>query len=43
MTLVKLIAAFFVMVWLSGGSVLAQAWPNKPVRFVVPYAAGGIR
>lgn len=25
----------------AGGSVLAQAWPAKPVKLIVPYAAGG--
>jgi len=25
----------------TAGSALAQAWPNKPIRYIVPFAAGG--
>lgn len=30
-----------LMVMLAGGSALAQDFPTKPIRFLVPYAAGG--
>ena len=30
------------MLLLASGTVLAQDWPTKPIRMVVPYAAGGL-
>jgi tripartite-type tricarboxylate transporter receptor subunit TctC len=35
--LVATSAIFFAML----GNVLAQAWPNKPVRVIIPFSAGG--
>ena len=34
-----LLASLFAIVFTS--SAIAQAWPTKPIRFVVPFAAGG--
>lgn len=34
-------AALFAGVCLSSGA-LAQPWPNKPIKFIVPFAAGGV-
>jgi tripartite-type tricarboxylate transporter receptor subunit TctC len=34
------LAAFAVTLALTGG-VQAQAWPNKPIRWIVPYTPGG--
>lgn len=34
-------AAFVCSFVCSAGSAHAQAWPSKPIRMVVPYAAGG--
>jgi tripartite-type tricarboxylate transporter receptor subunit TctC len=39
--LVQLSAACACMPGLRGRAALAQAWPNRPVRIIVPYAAGG--
>ena len=35
------IAAVLALVAVSAGSALAQAWPQRPVRVIVPFAAGG--
>ena len=35
------LAATFVALWLQG-SAQAQAYPNRPVRIVLPFAAGGV-
>lgn len=34
-----LLASLFAIIFAS--SAIAQAWPTKPIRFVVPFAAGG--
>src|SRR3954467_13565900 len=33
-------AFLMVLALLGSQAALAQAWPNRPVRFVVPFAAG---
>ncbi len=30
-----------LLLWMATSSVAAQAWPTRPLRIVVPYAAGG--
>ena len=35
------LAALGIAILLPGGSALAQAWPSKPVRLIVPYPPGG--
>ena len=37
--LLRLITGFALA--LSAGTVLAQAWPQKPIRIIVPYTVGG--
>ncbi len=37
----SLIASFAAVAAVAGGAAQAQAYPNKPVRFVVTYPAGG--
>jgi len=37
----RLIQAVALAVTMAGGSVMAQAWPNKPVTLIVPFPAGG--
>ncbi|HYF19788.1 MAG TPA: tripartite tricarboxylate transporter substrate binding protein BugD, partial [Ramlibacter sp.] len=44
MTILRAAAAALALAW--AGTATAQApapanWPNKPITFVVPYAAGG--
>jgi tripartite-type tricarboxylate transporter receptor subunit TctC len=39
--LMRLSAASMLAPALTGGPALAQAWPSRVVRFVVPYTAGG--
>jgi tripartite-type tricarboxylate transporter receptor subunit TctC len=34
--------AWILLAWFAVGPALAQAWPAKPLRLVVPYAAGGL-
>ena len=36
-----MLAAVFTMMMMSPGIASAQAWPAKPLRIVVPFAAGG--
>ena len=36
-----LILALALAVGLGAGDAMAQAWPNKPMRLIVPFAAGG--
>ena len=33
--------AAFTLLLAASQAVLAQAWPNKPIRYIVPFAAGG--
>jgi tripartite-type tricarboxylate transporter receptor subunit TctC len=39
-TLFRAIAALVIVLACAGGA-LAQAWPNRPIRMVVPYTPGG--
>ena len=39
-TVARCLAVLAAMIW-SAGAAVAQAYPNKPVTLVVPYAAGG--
>ena len=41
MSLTHRIAAAVALLVLGSGSALAQAWPQRPVRVIVPFAAGG--
>ena len=41
MTLARLILAALALAGLAAGPVRAQAWPDKPIRIVVPYTPGG--
>jgi tripartite-type tricarboxylate transporter receptor subunit TctC len=38
-TVVRVLA--FCLAWVLAGACQAQAWPSKPVRFIVPFAPGG--
>ncbi|MES2631629.1 MAG: tripartite tricarboxylate transporter substrate binding protein [Pseudomonadota bacterium] len=38
---VRMLAAVVASATVFAGSAFAQAWPNKPVRMIVPYPAGG--
>ncbi len=38
----RLAAALAVAITCLGTDALAQAWPNRPIRFIVPFAAGGV-
>ncbi len=37
----RLVQAIALSVALSGGSAMAQAWPNKSISLIVPFPAGG--
>jgi tripartite-type tricarboxylate transporter receptor subunit TctC len=39
-TLFRAIAAFAILLGCAGGT-LAQGWPNRPIRMIVPYTPGG--
>jgi tripartite-type tricarboxylate transporter receptor subunit TctC len=41
MTLLKRLATATAALALSAGAAMAQAYPNKPITFIVPFAAGG--
>ena len=34
--------AAFAVALLATGNAAAQAWPSKPIKFIVPFAAGGV-
>jgi tripartite-type tricarboxylate transporter receptor subunit TctC len=38
---IALVSAFAVLVGVSLTSAQAQSWPDKPITFIVPFAAGG--
>jgi len=38
----RTLAAFTLALAALPLSTLAQSWPSKPVKFIVPYAAGGL-
>ena len=38
----RMVTAFCMMAGAAGASFGAQDYPNKPIRLVVPYSAGGV-
>src|SRR5690349_4693996 len=41
MKIVKMLAATAVLLCVAAAPVLAQSWPQKTIRFIVPFPAGG--
>jgi tripartite-type tricarboxylate transporter receptor subunit TctC len=37
----RLLACLFAAAWIAPGFALADAWPSKPIRIIVPYPPGG--